>query len=103
MRWLSLSARPPCTLSFPPERMNSAADTQFIAELALPLRLVAGVAALWCGGLLSLTLAQRSDGSDARVQRSWLFTAASIVGACTWAAMLCLAMGMAGSSRVPLV
>ena len=83
--------------------MNVAPTVSVIADLALPLRLATGFAAAWCGGLLALTLAQRVDGADARMQRGWLVTASVIVGACVWAALLCLGMGMSGSKDLPLL
>lgn len=82
--------------------MNPAVEAPLLTEFALPIRLAAGFVALWCGALLALTLAQRVDGSDARVEWSRLLPASTVVGACTWAAVLCVTMGMAGASRVPL-
>jgi diguanylate cyclase len=82
--------------------MTSPSDMPFLAELALPLRLAAALACLACGALLALMMAQRADGADVRVERSWLITSAVIVGACFWSATLSVAMGMAGAGRVPL-
>jgi len=82
--------------------MSSPADVSLLADIALPMRLAAACAGLWFGGVLSLALAQRTDMADFRVQRSWLVTAAIIAGACHWSGVLCIAMGLAGSTSVPL-
>jgi diguanylate cyclase (GGDEF)-like protein len=83
--------------------MSSPADMSLLADIALPMRLAAACAGLWFGALLALALAQRTDTADARVQRSWLITAAIIVGGCSWSGVLCIAMGLAGSNHVPLL
>src|SRR5688572_29697250 len=82
--------------------MTDASDLSLLTTLALPLRLAAAFATLWCGVLLALVVAQRSDGTDARVQRSWLVTAGGIVGACLWAGQLCLVLALGGVATLPL-
>lgn len=82
--------------------MTAVPDASLLAELALPMRLAAAFATLWCGLLLALVVAQRSDAGDARVQRSWIVTAGGIVGACVWAGQLCLALAMGGAAALPL-
>lgn len=82
--------------------MNALAEPSVLAELALPVRVAAAMAALWFGAMLALAVAQRSDADDARVRRSWIVTAGAIAGACLWAGQLALALAMAGASVIPL-
>jgi len=41
-------------------------------------------------------------GAERVFSAGWLVTAGIIVGVCSWAAIVCVAMGMAGATRVPL-
>src|SRR5437868_3342970 len=82
--------------------MTSTTDPSLLAVIALPIRLLVAAATLWCGALLALAFAQRSDPRDARVQRSWLLTASAIVGAAFWAGHLCVAIAIDGVPTLPL-
>jgi diguanylate cyclase (GGDEF)-like protein len=82
--------------------MTAVPDPSLLAELAMPMRLAAAMATWWFGSMLALVVAQRSNAGDARVQRSWIATAGTIVGACLWAGQLNLALAMTGASDVPL-
>jgi diguanylate cyclase (GGDEF)-like protein len=73
----------------------------FPAAAGLPLRLALAGTMLWAASLLALRVAQRLDGSDSRLQRSWLARGSVIVGCCTWAGGLCAALAASGAAGWP--
>ncbi|HUG24959.1 diguanylate cyclase domain-containing protein, partial [Piscinibacter sp.] len=71
------------------------------AAAGLPLRLALAGAMLWVASLLALRVAQRLDRSDPRLSRSWLVSGSVIVGACTWAGLLCAVLAAGGAAAWP--